>query len=302
MSENSGLTLLKSLLINDYGENLARHIFENIKEKRVVSFRVNRLKISKDDVKRILSDHQIHVRDVLWYEDAMILIDGDERVLEQLEIYQNGGIYLQSLSSMIPPLILNPKPKTDILDMAAAPGGKTTQIASLTHNQAFITACEAQPIRADKLKYNLEKQGTKNVQLIIHDARKLDDFFRFDQILLDAPCSGSGTILINDERSYQYFSEKLIEKSHETQVALLDKALRLLKSGQTMVYSTCSILRKENEDVIRKMMKKHTIELLPIEGLKSDDMMTLPSTLDHVMLIAPSSHYEGFFIAKIKKK
>jgi NOL1/NOP2/sun family putative RNA methylase len=302
MSENNGLALFKSLLINDYGEDITQQIFENIKGNRVVSFRVNSLKTTKDDVKRMLNHHHIHVQDVPWYEDAMILIEGDERVLEQLEIYHKGDIYLQSLSSMIPPLVLNPKPKTDILDMAAAPGGKTTQIASLTHNQAFITACEAQPIRAEKLKYNLEKQGTKNVQLIINDARKLDDFFRFDQILLDAPCSGSGTILIEDEKTYHYFSDKLIQKSHETQVALLDKALRLLKSGQTMIYSTCSILRKENEDVIQQMMKKHAIELLPIEGLKGDDMITLPSTLHHVMLIAPSSHYEGFFIAKIKKK
>lgn len=302
MIENNGLSLFMTLLINDYGQDIANTIWEQIQGKRVVSFRVNTLKATKQEIREILLTNEIDVQEVPWYEDAFILKNGDERTLERLEIYQQGWIYLQSLSSMIPPLALNPKPKTDILDMAAAPGGKTTQIASLTHNQAFITACEAQPIRAEKLKYNLDKQGVKHVQLIQSDARRLDDFFRFDQILLDAPCSGSGTILISDPKSYQFFSEKLINKSHETQVALLDKALRLLKPGQTMVYSTCSILRKENEDVIQKMMKRYKIEVVPIEGFQSDEMKTLPSTMEHVMLIAPSSLYEGFFVAKIMKK
>jgi len=302
MSNLEGLDLLKSLLIDDYGQEITENIWNQMNENRVVSFRINPLKTTKTHVLVELEKHHLIVEEVSWYPDALILKQGKEKDLEALDIYQKGYIYLQSLSSMIPPLVLNPKQKTDILDMAAAPGGKTTQIASLTHNQAYITACEAQPIRAEKLKFNLERQGTKNISVLVKDARKLDDYFRFDQILLDAPCSGSGTIQIHDEKSYQYFTEKLITKSNETQTALLDKALTLLKSGQTMVYSTCSILRKENEEVIVKSMKKHNIELLPLEISALDHATMLPTKLNHTLLIAPSTYFEGFFIARLRKK
>ena len=115
-----------------------------------------------------------------------------------MDIYKNGKIYLQSLSSMLPPIVLNPMPKNDILDMTAAPGGKTTQIAALSNNEANITACEINKIRAERLRYNLDKQGASSVFVMLEDARNIDNFFSFDQILLDSPCSGSGTININE--------------------------------------------------------------------------------------------------------
>ena len=90
---------------------------------------------------------------------------------------------------MLPPIILEPKENTDILDMAAAPGGKTTQLAALTQNKAHITACEMNKIRCERLKYNIEKQGATSVYIMQEDSRKINDFFSFDQILLDAPCS-----------------------------------------------------------------------------------------------------------------
>jgi len=85
---------------------------------------------------------------------------------------------------MIPPVILEPKEKENILDMAAAPGGKTTQISAISSGKSYITACEKNKIRCDRLKYNLQKQGVGNVNVMQEDARKLSDFFSFDKILL----------------------------------------------------------------------------------------------------------------------
>ena len=152
---------------------------------------------------------------------------------------------MQSLSSMIPPIILNPQQGSDILDMTAAPGGKTTQIAAMTNNKANITACEMNKIRAEKLKYNIEKQKA-NVYVMIQDARMIDNFFAFDQILLDAPCSGSGTLNVN-ENFRKNFTQKLIDKSNKAQIVLLRKAIEILKKKHEMIYSTCSILESENE-------------------------------------------------------
>ena len=270
-------------------------------EKRVVSLRINSLKTTVSEIKQALDLEKISYEEVSWYDHALIVYE-KESVIEKLAIYQLGKIYLQSLSSMIPPLILNPKPHTDILDMAAAPGGKTTEIAAITANQAYITACEASPIRAEKLKFNVMRQGAKNVTILIKDATKLDDFFRFDQIMLDAPCSGSGTIDLNDEKSYRYFSQKLVEKSMEIQHNLLRKASILLKPGQEMVYSTCSVLPDENERVIQKLLKSNQMELVPIDLTLFKDIPQLSSMLSGTLLIPPGKLYEGFFIAKLRKK
>ena len=215
-----------------------------------------------------------------------------------MDIYTNGEIYMQSLSSMLPPIILEPKEDADILDMAAAPGGKTTQIAALTNNKAHITACEVNPIRIEKLKYNVEKQGAKSVYIMQKDSRKIDDFFSFDQILLDAPCSGSGTINLNDEIK---ISDSYIEKLSKTQFNLLDKAVRILKKGEEMVYSTCSILRKENEDNIEKILKKYNLKIVPIMFDGIEEIPRLESRIYGTLLVAPNELYEGFFVAKLRK-
>ena len=196
---------------------------------------------------------------------------------------------------MLPPIILEPKEGENILDMAAAPGGKTTQIAAITQNKAFITACEKNKIRADRLKYNLQKQGVGCVNVMLEDARKLSDFFSFDKILLDAPCSGSGTMSVFDNS----FSKELIDRSSKTQEELLRKALKILKPGGEMIYSTCSILAQENEEVLKKVVQKFDAEIVPIEPI--DEIPALPTSIDGLMCISPTYLYEGFFVAKIKK-
>ena len=194
---------------------------------------------------------------------------------------------------------MEPKEYEDILDMAAAPGGTTTEIAALTNNNSKITAVEFNKIRAEKLRYNIKKQGCSKVYVLEADSIKLDDFFKFDNILLDAPCSGSGTLDLNNDRTFKYFTEKLIKKSSETQFELLKKALTILKAGKTMIYSTCSILSIENEDVVSKVMKQFNCEIVPInvEGVE-----LLPTKIEGTMVVCPNELYEGFYIAKIKKK
>ena len=202
---------------------------------------------------------------------------------------------------MLPPLVLNPKSGEDILDMAAAPGGKTTQIATLTANKANITACELNQIRAEKLKYNLEKQGAKSVFVMTRDARTIDDFFSFDRILLDAPCSGSGILNIND-KNMSNFTEKLIQKTINSQKKLMQKAINILKSGGEMVYSTCSVLQEENEQIIEEALKSKKMEIVPIEFEGIEEMPMLPTKINGAIAICPNELYEGFFVAKLRKR
>ena len=171
--------------------------------------------------------------------------------------------------------------------------------------------------RADKLVHNLEKLGAANVNVMRTDARRLDEFFSFDQILLDAPCTGTGTLRAGDERAEKRMTRQLLAKVVKSQRALLDRALTILKPDGTLVYSTCSILAEENDEQVRGALKRHRdCEVVPIlfEKPSSDaqdgprpivlDQAThgpcalpvLPhsNALPGTLTIAPSRLFEGF--------
>lgn len=179
-------------------------------------------------------------------------------------------------------------------------GGKTCELAALTSNNANITACEMNNIRLEKLKYNVEKQGASSVYVMNVDSRRLNDFFSFDSILLDAPCSGSGTLNVNDKNLSKVFTKELIEKSKKAQFELLKKALNVLKNGEEMVYSTCSILQEENENIVNKVLKEAKCEIVKIEKEKYD-LPYLNTAIDGTICIMPDEYFEGFFVAKIRK-
>lgn len=292
---------LLTKLNKDYSQEEVIRILEGYKTKRILSFRVNTIKTTAEEIEQELIKNEIKYERVKWSKDAFIVLNKKENEIQEMDIYKNGKIYLQSLSSMLPPIVLNPMPKNDILDMAAAPGGKTTQIAALSNNEANITACEINKIRVERLKYNLDKQGASSVFVMLEDARNIDNFFSFDQILLDSPCSGSGTININENNLNEYFTTELVERSKKLQIALIKKAIKILKSGKEMVYSTCSILKEENEDIIRKVLNKG-IEIVPIEFDGKETLPQLSTTIKGTLCICPTKYYEGFFIAKLRKK
>ena len=293
---------LLELLNKQYGNDITEKIINGYTYKRPVTFRVNTLKSDIETIESELIKLKIEFTKATWSKEAFILHNITEKDIEQLDIYKEGKIYMQSLSSMLPPIILEPKADFDILDMAAAPGGKTTQIAALSQNKAHITACEMNPIRAERLKYNIDKQGASSIYCMVKDARNIDDFFSFDQILLDAPCSGSGILNICNNKLKENFTEKLIKKCVSSQISLIKKAINILKTGSEMVYSTCSILECENEEIINTALKTGRVEIVPIESnVFSEELPLLPAKIKGTIAIAPDKLYEGFFVAKLKK-
>lgn len=286
-------------LTSQYGEELTKKILDGYSKKRKVTLRVNTIKANIEEIKKALDKNNIKYTNVLWSKEALIIEQAREQEIMQLKIYEEGKIYLQSLSSMLPPIILEPKENEDILDMAAAPGGKTTQMAAMLNNNARITACEMNTIRSEKLKYNIEKQGASSVYVMVTDSRRIDDFFAFDRILLDAPCSGSGTLYSEDIKIEKTFTPKLIQKSVKAQTQLLRKAINILKPGSEMIYSTCSILQEENEDIVNNIINSGKMEIIPI---KIDGTIpTLPTKIKGTLCVCPNEEYEGFFVAKLKK-
>ena len=292
--------LLVTLLREQYRPEEADRIAAGF-VRRAVTLRVNTLKSSPDAVTAALDAAGITWQPVPWYADALILPEAREEALRALPLYEQGCVYLQSLSSMIPPLALDPKPGETILDMAAAPGGKTTQMAALSAGGALITACEKNAIRADRLQFNLDRQGATRVSVMRTDARQLNDLFRFDKILLDAPCSGSGTLVITEDEPQRRMTPDWLRKTAATQKALLQKALRLLSPGHEMVYSTCSVLRMENEDVLKAVLPGARAEIVPIEHDMTRHLPLLPTSLPGTLCVRPDALHEGFFTARIRK-
>ena len=276
-------------LINKYYPNI--NILDGLVSKKT-TFRVNNLKSNVEEIELYLKENGINYNKPGFFEDAFILEDDID--IRELDIYKDGKIYVQSLSSMLPPLYFDYKEKDSIIDMAAAPGGKTSEIASITNDTVLITAVEKNKLRGEKLVYNLEKQGLKHYSIIFEDATKLNEFMKFNKVLLDAPCSGSGTIT-KDE--LETITEDLVNRSSSTQKELLNKAINLVNVGDEIIYSTCSIFKVENEEVINKFIQEGRVEVVPI----TTTIETLPSTIDGVITIKPSELYEGFFVSKLKK-
>lgn len=280
---------LKDMLFAAYGDS-ACGIMKGCVHKRPTTFRINTLKATAEEVENELAS-VVKIRKSLL-RGAYIVTDGQEK-LRETEAYKSGKIYVQSLSSMLPPLAVDPKAGESILDMCAAPGGKTTQMAAMSGGKAAITACEKSPVRAERLKYNLAKQGSGRVFVMNRDAATLDGGFSFDKILLDAPCSGSGT------SDAVKFSEQLLAGCMRTQKRLIAKAWELLKKGGTLVYSTCSVLPCENGDMLKSVLGG-SAEYLDISHIVPADVGMLPCA-PMTVTVCPNELYEGFFVAALRK-
>lgn len=293
---------LSSRICKDYDLEYVNLIKKGYGVKRPLTLRVNNLKVKLEWVLNYFLENGIEFERVSWYENALIIKNKQEDDLRKLDIYEKGYIYFQSLSSMLPPLFMDFKANDQILDMTAAPGGKTTELAALSNNSVLITAVEKNKIRVERLKYNIEKQGAKRVAILQTDARFLDEYFMFDKILLDAPCSGSGTLFLDEEIS-QKISEELIVRSIEVQKTLLSNAIKHLKENGEIIYSTCSILKEENEKVLQAVLKDNpNIEIVPLDLDNYKDLPLLPVLLPGTLCVMPNEYYEGFFVAKLLKK
>ncbi len=290
---------LIKLLEAEYQEEDLKNIIKGLEGKRYTTFRINNLKKQKEFVLQEFSQYGYILEEVVWYDLAYVIKNEGTKKIQDLESYKLGYIYVQSLSSMLPALLVEPMAQDCILDMCASPGSKTTLLASLASNKTSITAVEKNKIRYERLVYNLDKQGVTCVTTLNKDALKLDSFFRFNKILLDAPCSGSGT-LNSKQSNYDLFTKNELTNIQRRQIALLEKALSLLNKNGVLIYATCSILKEENEEVLKKVAEKYPIEFLTFNI--NENIPLLPTEIAEVKCILPNQYFEGFFLAKLKLK
>ena len=292
-------------LYENYSPLTVDKILSGMSGARNTTLRVNNLKSDIYEVMNILKENAIKFDRVSWYNDALVIKNVNEKQIQKLEIYENGKIYLQSLSSMVPPLLLSPNTGEKVLDLTAAPGSKTTQMAVMMNNNGYILANELDTLRCERLKFNIEKQGAKIIE--VNNGRgevigkKYEEYF--DKVLLDAPCSGEGRFLANDPKTYRSWSEKTVKELSKLQRKLLKSAWQAVKQNGVIVYSTCTLNKEENENIIEWAMNELNLKVLDID-LKIKNSIEIVSEnleLKKAIRILPSKETEGFFIAKLKK-
>lgn len=275
--------------------------------ERYTTLRVNTIKYNIQDLMKYFKENNIKFERVLWYDDALIIKNVKEKDIQKLDIYEKGYIYLQSLPSMIPPIVLNPKEGEKVLDLTAAPGSKTTQMAALMHNKGYILANELDKIRCERLKYNVNIQGASIIETINGRGELLGKEYEnyFDEVLLDAPCSGEGRFDASSTITYKNWSEKTVRDLAKLQKKLLQSAYIALKQNGIMVYSTCTLNKEENERVLQWALENLNLKLLDT-NLEIKEAIPafneeLDKSINKAIRILPSKNMEGFFVAKLQK-
>jgi len=265
----------------------------------ITSIRVNTLKINKDDLIQLLTEEQYIVREDQQVPDLLI-IEKSSKPITWSKFHRQGYFYIQSKSSMSVPYVLDPRPHEIVLDLCAAPGGKTTHMAQMMQNSGRIFAFERSLRRVKELHSNVKKMGATNVEIVRFDSRYITNTLQLkaDKVLVDAPCTGTGTIHSRPTIKWK-FKPRDFYLFSSIQFTLLSEAARLIKTGGIIVYSTCSILYEENEQIIGRFLKLHPNFRLVSFDVPHGTPGLYP--LSRTRRIYPHvSNSEGFFIAKIK--
>lgn len=300
--------LLAPELVKRFETSYNQFVLENILKGFVVErspvIRINTLKTDKQAMMNTFREMNVRFERIPFLPDSLIIMNQNEKYFEKLPMYIKGEIYFQGISSQLPPLFLDPKPGEKVLDMCAAPGSKTTQMAIQMKNEGQIVANEKDQIRHEKLKYNLSKQGIKIAETIQGDGGELGEKYAgyFDKVLLDAPCSAEGRMNMEEPRTYKFWSEKVVGQNAKLQRRLFRSAVKVLKPGGILVYSTCTLAPQENEILVKGELEEFKGVIVQ-EKIDLDFKFKLPlfEGLTGMVKAMPSKISEGFFVAKFKK-
>ena len=298
------------------GKQEAKEFFEISYTQTPDSIRCNTLKISVNDLKKRLEGYGWKIKQPFKDFQEIMIIEND---LEPGELGKTkehllGYYYVQEISSMLPMMVLRPSPSERILDLCASPGSKTTQAASMMENSGVIVANEVSMGRLGILSANLERCGVANVIVTKKDGFALCNnlwkktAIRFDKILVDAPCSGEGT-LRKSPKTFLMWNEDMIKKIAGIQKGLAEGAFKILKVGGEMIYSTCTLAPEENEFIINYLSSKFDLKVEKIElplKTRSGVSYWMGEKLNDeckncIRLYPQDNNTDGFFVAKLKK-
>lgn len=293
-----------------YGNDLTKSYQNLINKEPSQYIRINSGKISHEKLRASLKQkYGIECENVPGDTNIFKITDEKNLVGKTLE-HILGYYYIQSFSSAIPPMVLNPSETDMVLDLCAAPGSKTTELGEIMNNKGTIVANEIQLDRLKSLVFNIDRTNQMNAGVTHFKGEQLSTIYfnHFDKILVDAPCSGLGIVQKKIEVNNWWTVER-VKRLSELQLKLLVSAIKMLKAGGEIVYSTCTLTVEENELVIDKILKKYPVEIVPFEikipsrkGITFYENQKLNPALEKAKRILPwEADSDGFFIIKLKK-
>ncbi|WP_297818954.1 RsmF rRNA methyltransferase first C-terminal domain-containing protein [uncultured Lactobacillus sp.] len=280
------------------GEKDSQKFFEAIDGKKINGFRLNPLKQNYKNVSYDLSDKVPFIDNGFYGK-----ISGND--IEWL----SGYVYSQDPSAMFPAQISQVKPGQRVLDLCAAPGGKSTALASKLADQGILVANEISSSRVKKLRENLEKWGSSNVLITNESPDKLVSSFKnyFDTILVDAPCSGEG-MFRKDPEAMKYWSQDYVLTCQSRQKEILQHAYQMLAPGGKLVYSTCTFSPEEDEQIVEWLVNKYKMQVLPIDKFEGMAKGRVDWTKNNTSQVQDSVRFwfqdgvgEGQYVALLQK-
>ncbi len=271
---------------DEYGEEETANICQNLNLRPNISVRINKLKGKVElGEKGILEDFRT--------------ITGTKNITKTKE-YIEGNITIQDEAAGLSSFILAPKEGEIVLDACSAPGGKTTYLAELMHNKGKIVAWDIYEERLKQVDQNAKRLGIDIIQTEVHDATKLKEEYveKFDKILLDVPCLGLGVIRRKPDIKWNR-QEGDIKEISDIQFNILKICSKYLKNNGVLVYSTCSMLKEENDEIIEKFIKEENFETVNIDEQIPNEFSKI--TTNNMVQFLPSQKHDGFFITMLKK-
>lgn len=288
-------------LLKEKNEKEVEEICKSFNIKPKTSIRVNRLKITKTELKEKLKERNINCQDGKLND--FLTIDGLKDI-ENLDLFKEGYFTVQDESAGMASIVLNPLENEFVLDACSAPGGKTTYLAEIMNNKGKIIAWDIYEHRLNLIKQNYKRLGIDIIETNLNDATiyKEEYFEKFDKILLDVLCLGTGVIRRKPDIKWQRKKENINEIT-KIQMQILETCSKYLKKGGELVYSTCSIFEEENQNIIDSFLNKNPeYKISRYENITNNVEISKYLVENKYIKIYPNNTNDGFFICKIYKK
>lgn len=290
--------IIRELLKDNDIENVDK-ICKNSNIKPKVTIRINKLKTNKKEIQQRFKEKNIEFEET-EVEDFLII--NKVKNIENLDLFKQGLFTIQDISAGLASFILNPQKGDNILDACSAPGGKTTYIAELMKNDGNIEAWDIYEHRTKLIQQNAKRLNIDIIKTKVNDATIYNPKYveKFDKILLDVPCLGIGVIKRKPDIKWKRKYED-IQEIVNIQEQILENCSKYLKKGGELVYSTCSILKEENENIITKFLQNNKqFTILANNDIKYE-IINESTDNDGFIKLLPNEKNDGFFICKLKK-
>ncbi|MDI3476985.1 MAG: rRNA (cytosine967-C5)-methyltransferase [Thermoanaerobacterium sp.] len=288
-------------LLNNYDRDATESILESLNGRPEISIRINTLKIDGKSFEKKLKYRGLNYKKGLYNDEAYYI--GLKNITND-EMYNDGLIQVQDEGAMIISKVLSPEPDDMVMDVCSAPGGKTTHLSQLMNNKGKIVAFDIYEHKIDLIKRNCRRLGIDNIDALVFDSTNVNSEYidKADKVLVDVPCSGIGIIRKKPDIKLKNYTEKDFEELNNIQYRILSSSSKYVKRGGYILYSTCTIGREENMNVVDKFLNENKeFKISDIRPFLPEKLISYVDDRGCIQLLPNINNTDGFFICKMQR-